>query len=291
MRKKGKLKFPKKLFEKNRLKIVNNKQSEVYFESSKDKVFKREVILKKIKKNRNNDMLFSKNTENEDKIDYNELSYYEALEKDNRNILQMFFSLFNLKIEIIQLSLYSQEFSHKSLTFPLYLFDLLLDVTINALLFSDDIISQKYYNNGELKMITSNLLSISSSIISNIILYFARILINNCEIFNMIVKEIKNQNDYYRVYIRISCILRLRIAVFFFLIILIEIFSMYYLFVFCAIYKKIQKNLVINYIIGSCWQLVYTIGICLLITILRKIGLKKKIKRLFIISKFIDEKL
>jgi len=288
--KKRKTEISKKLFGKNRLNIANNSQSEAYFENSNDIVFKREEILKKIK-NRNNNLLFSKNTEDEDKIDYNELSYYEALQKDNRNILQIFFSLFNLKIQIIQLSLYSQEFSHKSLTLPLYLFDLLLDVTINALLFSDDIISQKYYNNGQLKMITSNLLSISSIIISNIILYFARILINNCEIFNMIVKEIKNQNDYYRIYIKISCILRLKIAVFFLLIILIEMTSMYYLFVFCAIYKKIQKNLFINYIIGSCWQLVYTIGICFLITILRKIGLNKKIKRLFIISRFIDEKL
>ena len=52
----------------------------------------------------------------------------------------------------------------------------------------------------------------------------------------------------------------------------------------------IQKNLFINYIIGSFWSLGFTIGICLIVTILRKIALKKKIKRLYLISKFFDDK-
>jgi hypothetical protein len=280
----------KRIFEK-RLKLFSKKNlSEVYFESSKDKVFKSKEIFEKIKY-RNNNLLVSKNMENEERIDYNELSYSDALQRDNRSFLQIFFSVFNLKLEIIQLSFYSKEFSHKSLTLPLYLFNLLLDLTINALLFSDDIISQKYYNNGKLKILTSNLLSIFSIIISNIILYFARVLINNYEIFNIIVREIKNKNDYYRVFIKISCILRLKIAVFFLLVIIIEMISMYYLFIFCAIYKKLQKNLFINYIIGSCWQFAYIIAISFLIAFLRKIGLSKKVKRLFIISRFIEEKL
>ena len=288
--KKRKTEISKRIFEKRRLKLLNRNQSDVYFENSKDKVFKSKEIFEKVKF-RNHNLLLLEKTENKDKIDYNELSYYEALQRDNRSILNIFFSVFNLKIEIIQLSFYSKEFSHKSLTLPLYLFDLLLDLTINALLFSDDIISQKYYNNGKLKMLTSHTLSLISILLSNIVLYFARILINNYDILNAIIRDIKNKNDYYRIFIKISCILKLRTALFFFLIIIIEITCMYYLFIFCAIYKKIQKNLLINYIIGSCWQLVYSIVICFLIAILRKLSLIKKIKRLYIISRFIDEKL
>ena len=280
----------KRIFEKRQKLSSKNNQSEFYFESSKDKVFKNKEIFEKIKY-RNINLPNSENMENEERIDYNELSYYDALQRDNRSFLQIFFAEFNLKLEIIQLSFFPKEYSHKSLTFPLYLFALLLDLTINALLFSDDIISQKYYNNGKLKMVTSNFLSILSNLISNIILYFARVLINNYEVFSIIVRDIKRKKDYYRVFIKISCILRLKIAAFFFFIMIIEMISMYYLFIFCAIYKKLQKNLFINYIIGSCWQLVYTIAICFLVTILRKIGLNKKVKRLFVISRFIDEKL
>ena len=61
---------------------------------------------------------------------------------------------------------------------------------------------------------------------------------------------------------------------------LISLFCIYYLFIFCAIYKRVQKNLFINYIIGSLWSLAFTIGICLIVTIIRKIAIEKKIKRL-----------
>jgi hypothetical protein len=128
----------KRIFEKRLYLSSKNNQSDAYFESSKDKVFKSKEIFEKIKY-RNNNLVISKNVENEEKIDYNELSYYEALQRDNRSFLQIFFSVFNLKLEIIQLSFYSKEFSHKSLTLPLYLFNLLLDLTINALLLPVDI--------------------------------------------------------------------------------------------------------------------------------------------------------
>ena len=49
-------------------------------------------------------------------IDYNELSYEQALKKDERNILQIFISLFNIKLEFIQIIFYPKQFSHHSLT-------------------------------------------------------------------------------------------------------------------------------------------------------------------------------
>ena len=99
-----------------------------------------------------------KKIDKEEKIDYNELSYKEALEKDRRNILQIFISLFNLKLQTIQIIFFPKEFSHLSLTLSLYLFDIILDITINSLLFSDDVISQKYFNNGDLLFFTTNVL-------------------------------------------------------------------------------------------------------------------------------------
>ena len=52
----------------------------------------------------------------------------------------------------------------------------------------------------------------------------------------------------------------------------------------------IQKNLFINYIIGIGWGLGYKVALCLITTIMRKISLIKKYKRLYIIAKFIDDK-
>ena len=221
---------------------------------------------------------------------FNDLTYEKAIEKDKRNILRIFISLFNIKLEIIQIIFYPRKFSHKSLTFSLYLFDLLLDLTINSLLFSDDVISQKYYNNGELKFFTANMLSITSNIISNFILYLTGKLINYYDILETITHEVKSKKNFYKIFFKLSFFIELKIIIFYLVLFLLGLFCTYYLFIFCCIYKKIQKNLFINYILGSLWSLGFTIAICLIITLLRKIAIKKRIKRLYIISKFIDDK-
>ena len=218
-----------------------------------------------------------------EEIDYFELPYNQALEKDNRSFIQIFISIFNLKF-------YPREFTHLSLTIPLYLLDLLLDLTINAFLFSDDVISQKYFNNGELEFLTTNTLSITSNIVTNFILFLIEKLINQYEIMFIITKEIKNVNNYYKLYLKLIYFFRIKITIFFILLFLVGLFCTYYLFIFCSIYKRIQKELFINYIVGSVWSLGFTIVICLMITIARFFALKKKIKRLYIISSYIDKK-
>ena len=232
----------------------------------------------------------SSNNKNLGNDEYNELSYNDAFEKDKRNSVKIFLSYFYVKLKTIQIMLYKKEFSHISITLSFYLFEILLDLTINSLLFSDEVISQKYYNNGELLFITTNILSISSNIISYFILLYTEKLINNNLILEEISKQIKESKEYYLIYVKILCCLKLKIAIFYFIILFIGLFCTYYLFVFCAIYKKIQKNLFINYILGSMWSLGFTVFICLSVTITRKIAIKYKIKRLYIISKFIGDK-
>ena len=136
----------------------------------------------------------------------------------------------------------------------------------------------------------ANILSISSNIISFFILLYTEKLINYYLVLDEITKEIKDQNNYYKIYIKLKCCFRIKIFIFYIILFFIGIFCTYYLFIFCAIYKNIQKNLVINYIIGTLWSLGFTIFICLLVTITRKIAIKNRIKRLYIISKFIDDK-
>ena len=222
-------------------------------------------------------------------IDYNELNYFEAVKKDKRNIFKMFLSIFLVKIKTIEILFFRDEYSYFSLSFSFYLFEILLDITINSLLFSDDVISQKYFNNGELLLITTNMLSIASNVISYIILLFTEKLINQNLIFEKINKEIKSDYNYLKIFIKISCFLKLKIIVFYFTLFNIGLFCTYYLFIFCAIYKKIQKDLTTNYIVGTLWSFGFTVFTCLVVTITRKIAIKKRIKKLFIISKYIDD--
>ena len=188
-----------------------------------------------------NNSIDEKNFEN---IEYNELSYNDAFEQDKRNTIRIFLSFFYLKIKIIQILFYKKEFSHYSLVFSFYFFEIILDLTINSLLFSDDVISQKYFNNGELLLITTNMLSVSSIIISYFILLFTEKWINHNLVLDDICKEIKDSYEYYFIYLKLLCCFKFKITIFYFIILFIGFFCTYYLFVFCAIFKKIQKKLI-----------------------------------------------
>ena len=218
------------------------------------------------------------------------MTYSQAIVKDERNIIQIFISYFNGKFEIIQIIFYPKEFSHKSLTLSLYLYELLLDLTFNALLFSDDIISQKYYNNGNLLFITSQILSISSNVISCFIVFITSYLINYYSVFEAATLEGKNLKKFYKIFINVFWFINLKIAFFFIIILSSGLFCSYYLFVFCSVFKKIQKNLFTNYLMGTLWSLIYKVGFSLLTSILRKIAIYGKYKKLYFISKYIDEK-
>ena len=227
---------------------------------------------------------------NKNDIEYNELTFAQALINDERNIVQTFISYFNSKLDLIQIIFFPKEFSHISLTLPSYLFELLLDLTFNALLFSDDVISQKYYNNGDLLFITSNILSISSNIITSLLIYFIKNLVKYETILETAIQEIKNNKLFFQFFTKIYYYITIKIRIFYSIVFISGLFCIYYLFIFFAIFKKIQKNLFINYIIGIGWGLGYKVALCLITTILRKISLIKKYKRLYIIAKFIDDK-
>ena len=216
--------------------------------------------------------------------------YDEAITSDNRTFFITFLSFFQEKLEIIQIFFHPRLFSHITLTFSLYIFELLLDLTVNSLLFSDDVISQKYYNNGELFFFTSNILSLSSNVIVCFITFLIGKLINYYDALDRAIIETNKKKIFYIIFIKLYFCIKINIIFFYIIIFFLGICCTYYLFIFCAIYKRIQKDLFENYIIGSMWSLGFTVATCLFGAIFRKIALSKKNKRLYLISRFIDEK-
>ena len=255
-------------------------------------ISQKDIIIENLNKDNseNRNIINDKSTGTADIANYNDLSYGQAIKKDERSVILMFISYFKEKLEIIQLTFYPKKFSHKSLTFSLYIFELLLDLTINSLLFSDAVISQKYYNNGQLLFFTSNILSISSNIIVSIITYLVGKLINYYEILQAARIETNNAEDFHKIFIKLSFVINLLIGFFYFFLFSLGICCTYYLFIFCAIYKKLQKELFINYILSSLWSLGFTVLICIIVTIFRKIAIIKRYRMFYILSKFIDEK-
>ena len=56
-----------------------------------------------------------------------------------------------MKFEITSL-ISPEEYTHRSLILSIYLLNFLFNYFVNALLYNDEIISQKYHNNGKLSL-------------------------------------------------------------------------------------------------------------------------------------------
>ena len=120
--------------------------------------------MKEYKKNSEKDEKESYNDNDNDYNNYNELTFIKAKRIDKRNIFQLFKSILFDKLEIINLIISKNRI--KIICICEYILSLLFDFFFNTLLYSDDVISQKYHNNGKL----DSIVSISISLISNIII-------------------------------------------------------------------------------------------------------------------------
>ena len=104
--------------------------------------------------------------------DVNDLPYTLALNYDKRGILKIFYSLIIRKLELVNLFISNEKV--KLILICEYILSLLINFFFNALLYSDDVISNKYHNNGKLDIIVTLFLSISSNIITSIICYYVK---------------------------------------------------------------------------------------------------------------------
>ena len=237
------------------------------------------------------DLYLNYNNDNEvDSENYNDLPYTQALRLDKRNIFIIYFSILKMKIEIISIIFYPEEYTHRSLTLSIFLFNCFFSYFMNALLYSDEVVSQKYHNNGQLDLITSIFLSLVSNIISSIFIWIIKVLSIYNEYLILMIKDIKNKADFQLIFQRLFKLIKIKTSFYYLLSNVISLGIIYYLYIFCEIYKKSQISLFINYIIGIFESLILSFGISLIICVLRFSGLKCKIKYLYRTSVYINNK-
>lgn len=226
-----------------------------------------------------------------EKNDLNELPYLTALHLDKRDTLNTFFNILFLRIEIIKIFFFHEEYSCFIIELNHFLFSMLFEIFMNAILFSDDVISQKYHSNGELDKITILFLSFTSMIISKIFDLLINKLIDYDLYISILIKEVKKEAFYLYYVDKIIKYMKIKISFYFFFNIVISLFIFYYLFLFCSIYFNAQIHFIINFIYGILESLLLNIIISLLVCILRKIGLLNKSKMIYNTSKYINRNL
>ena len=173
-----------------------------------------------------------------DKKELNDIPFTKALRIDKRSILQTFLYIIANKIEIVNIFFYKSEYVHLSMSLSLYIFEFLLDVSLNCFLYTDDVVSEKYHNEGSLETFTSLSLSFASNIISSIIVYFLEKLGEYTDIFEMVIKDITKKKYYYINVLKFKKYLKIRLSFYYIIQFIMCIMMTYYITIFCIIYSK-----------------------------------------------------
>ena len=160
---------------------------------------------------------------------------------------------------------------------------------MNCFLYTDDVVSEKYNNNGEISMFTSLSLSIISNIISSIVVFIITKLVNYVEVMEAILKNVKEKDYYFFNIIRYMFSIKLRLGLYFFFEMVLTLMMTYYFFIFCSVYHQSQMSIAKNYIIGACISLATSVGITIFITIFRYASFKYQSTNYFNISRYLYE--
>ena len=271
---------------KNKTKTKRNSLSK-FSVVTMDNIYKKE---KKTVDNNYSHLILNNNDDEVELKQLNEIPYTQAIRIDNRNAFKTFWTVLANKIEIINIFYYKDENVHLSLSFSIYIFSLLLDLTLNCFLYTDEVVSEKYHNNGELEFFTSLSLSFMSNIFSGIIVYVIAKLTQFSEFLELIKNEVVDKGHYLMNIIRFKRITKLKMISFFVIQIAFIFLMLYYLTIFCIVYHRTQASILVNYLYGVLESLAISFGIAIIISVTRILALKYKSRSLYNASKYIYDK-
>ena len=224
-----------------------------------------------------------------DEKEINRVPFSQAIRIDKRNYCQIFMSFLAKERDIINIFYYKNPYEHISISLSLYVFESCVDFTFNCFLCSDDVVSQKYHNKGSLKFLTSFSISLLSNIISSLIVFFIEKIVDYGDKLEYIVKEIYKKSSYLYTYMIFKKYLGIKLVFFFILQTLFNISMCYFLMIFCTIYHKIQKNIIINYILGIFQSMILSFFIAIFSSFIRFLSLKYKWRYMYYTSRHLFE--
>ena len=272
---------PKRIISKNDYSNQKTIKNNDYISSTK-----RNLIKSKTKHKGENLVHLNNNNNNKD---YDDMYYFEAIKEDNRNFLSISYTFFASKIDLLRILFFPKSFDIFYITLSVLLLCLIIDFTINALLFSDEIMSKKYNNQNKLNFWTSGLLAIIANIFGNIISWFITKLSEYSSSLELIKKEVNNNNKILFTYSKMYKIIKIRLLIYFIIQFIITLICVYYLIIFCSLYHYSQRALFKNYLLGLLLSLLYIKVITFIIALLRYISLKCKHIKIFLISQYLNE--
>ena len=217
-----------------------------------------------------------------------DLDYEAAIIYDKRSYLRMYWG-FLVDSQIIlgtfckdnNLDLFAIKVSFLVFTFQISFF-------LNAFFYTDEYISDAYHNDGVLDFFSGLPKSIYSLIATLIITNLLSMLSSSKNELIRLIKRIRQYNDYERIINKKLTKLRNKLIIYFILVFLFSSFFLYYVSLFCIIYKFSQKYWFLGCLESFGADSLIALIICIFLALLRYISIKKHIKCSYIIVKIIS---
>ena len=224
-----------------------------------------------------------------DKKEYNSVPFTQALRIDKRGCHEMFLSVLAHEIQIIDIFYYRSPYTHLSILLPIYIFELCLDLTLNCFLYTEDVVSEKYNNDGSIGFFTSLSLSFMSNIFSGILTYIVGKLADYTDAFELLIKEAIKKKYYLLNVIKFKKYLAIKLTGFYIIQTIINLGMCYYLMIFCTVYHKTQGSIMLNYFIGIAESMAISFGLTIITSLIRYFSLKYKWRNLYYTSNYFFE--
>ena len=220
--------------------------------------------------------------------DIQDLDYEEAIIYDKRSYFRMYWG-FLIDSQIIlgtfctenNLDLFVIKLSFLVFTFQISFF-------LNALFYTDEYISNAYHNDGVLDFFSGLPKSIYSFFATLITTNLLRMLSSSKnELMNVIKRNGRFQHYINIINIKLAK-LRKKLIVYFILVFLLESFFLYYVTVFCAVYRYSQKYWFIGCLESFAIDSFVALIICIFLDLFRYISFKTRIKYFYILANIIN---
>ena len=220
--------------------------------------------------------------------DIQDLDYEEALIYDKRSYLRMYWGFLVDSQIILGTFCKDNNFDLFVIKVSFLVFTFQISFFLNAFFYTDEYISDAYHNDGVLDFFSGLPKSIYSFIVTSIITNLLSMLSSSKNELIRVLRGSSQYNDYERIVNNKLAKLRNKLIIYFILVFLLESFFLYYVIVFCAVYKFSQKYWFIGCLESFGVDFLVALIICAFLAILRVISIKNHIKCLYIIVKIIS---
>ena len=231
-------------------------------------------------------------------------TYKETKKYEKRNFCRIFFICLLAKENILNTFYYKPPLELQPLRYCVFIFNYTCDLALNALFYLTDNISDKYHYTGKYvhlySMANNFTISLVSTIVSLILIYFFNTLTNSADKIQDIFKDEddkllndkkyqvkdKKKNEIKAEIKKIMKCLKIKIIIFIISEFFIILFFWYYVTAFCHVYRSTQSSWLLDCVTSFFTSILIEIAISFILAVLYKVSVIYRLKFLYDVCLF-----